>query len=119
MLAGALPSEVAAVGLTGKRAESLVQLARCVADRQIALAPGVMPEATIEALCDVPGIGDWTAQYIAMRRCAGRTLFRPEIWYCDGVWAVRVRLSRNAAEACALASLRGHAFVDDVSRHGH
>ena len=33
----------------------------------IALSPGAPPEETIGALVDVSGIGDWTAQYVAMR----------------------------------------------------
>jgi AraC family transcriptional regulator of adaptative response / DNA-3-methyladenine glycosylase II len=31
------------------------------------LEPGVDVESTIERLKELPGIGDWTAQYIAMR----------------------------------------------------
>ena len=31
------------------------------------LAPGEDPETTMAALRELPGIGDWTAQYIAMR----------------------------------------------------
>ena len=31
------------------------------------LHPGAPVEATLEALKALPGIGDWTAQYIAMR----------------------------------------------------
>ena len=54
-------------GLTGKRAECLIALARAVASREVMLEPGVDVEATIERLKELPGIGDWTAQYIAMR----------------------------------------------------
>lgn len=54
-------------GLTGKRAECLIALARAVAEGDVKLEPGVDVEATIERLKQLPGIGDWTAQYIAMR----------------------------------------------------
>jgi AraC family transcriptional regulator of adaptative response / DNA-3-methyladenine glycosylase II len=54
-------------GLTGKRAECLIALARAVAGGEVKLEPGVDVEATIERLKELPGIGDWTAQYIAMR----------------------------------------------------
>jgi AraC family transcriptional regulator, regulatory protein of adaptative response / DNA-3-methyladenine glycosylase II len=54
-------------GLTGKRAECLIALARVIAEGEVKLEPGVDIEATIERLKQVPGIGDWTAQYIAMR----------------------------------------------------
>jgi AraC family transcriptional regulator of adaptative response / DNA-3-methyladenine glycosylase II len=53
--------------LTGKRAECLITLARAVAEGEVKLEPGVDVEATIERLKQLPGIGDWTAQYIAMR----------------------------------------------------
>src|SRR5215475_1342325 len=54
-------------GLTGKRAECLIALAQAVADGAVKLEPGVDAETTIERLKQLPGIGDWTAQYIAMR----------------------------------------------------
>jgi len=54
-------------GLTGKRAECLIALAQAVADGEVRLEPGVDVPATIERLKQLPGIGDWTAQYIAMR----------------------------------------------------
>jgi AraC family transcriptional regulator of adaptative response / DNA-3-methyladenine glycosylase II len=55
------------LGLTGKRSECLIALARTVADGEVKLEPGVDVEATIERLKRLPGVGDWTAQYIAMR----------------------------------------------------
>jgi AraC family transcriptional regulator of adaptative response / DNA-3-methyladenine glycosylase II len=42
-------------------------VARAVASGQIELQPGVDPESAIPALRQLPGVGDWTAQYIAMR----------------------------------------------------
>jgi AraC family transcriptional regulator, regulatory protein of adaptative response / DNA-3-methyladenine glycosylase II len=60
-------ADLTRLGLTGKRAESLIILARAVADREVKLEPGVDVQATIERLKRLPGIGDWTAQYIAMR----------------------------------------------------
>src|SRR5262249_45573510 len=60
-------ADLARLGLTGKRAECLITLARAVADGEVKLEPGVDVEATIEKLKQLPGIGDWTAQYIAMR----------------------------------------------------
>jgi AraC family transcriptional regulator, regulatory protein of adaptative response / DNA-3-methyladenine glycosylase II len=60
-------ADLTRLGLTGKRAECLIALARAVAEGQVKLEPGVDVEATIERLKLLPGIGDWTAQYIAMR----------------------------------------------------
>jgi len=42
-------------------------LARAVSDGVVRLEPGVNPEQTVAALKELPGIGDWTAQYVAMR----------------------------------------------------
>jgi AraC family transcriptional regulator of adaptative response / DNA-3-methyladenine glycosylase II len=61
------PSDIAAVGVIRSRAAAIVELARAVVARKIRLAPGADVEKTIEALFAVPGIGPWTAQYIAMR----------------------------------------------------
>jgi AraC family transcriptional regulator of adaptative response / DNA-3-methyladenine glycosylase II len=60
-------ADLTGLGLTGKRAECLIELARAVADGEVKLEPGVDAEATIEQLKQLPGIGDWTAHYIAMR----------------------------------------------------
>jgi len=45
----------------------VIALARAVAHGDIELKPGVDVERTQDALLAVPGIGEWTAQYIAMR----------------------------------------------------
>ncbi len=66
-LAQAGVADLTRFGLTGKRAECLIALARAVAEGEVKLEPGVDVEATIERLKELPGIGDWTAQYIAMR----------------------------------------------------
>jgi AraC family transcriptional regulator, regulatory protein of adaptative response / DNA-3-methyladenine glycosylase II len=60
-------ADLTRLGLTGKRAECLIALARAVADGEVKLEPGVDVDATIELLKRLPGVGDWTAQYIAMR----------------------------------------------------
>ena len=57
----------AGLGLPSARAASLRNLARAVARREIDLEPGVDPTATVARLVELPGIGPWTAQYIAMR----------------------------------------------------
>ena len=54
------------LGIVRQRQAAIVALARAV-DAGLALHPGVDVAATITALKALPGIGDWTAQYIAMR----------------------------------------------------
>jgi AraC family transcriptional regulator, regulatory protein of adaptative response / DNA-3-methyladenine glycosylase II len=66
-LATADAGDLTRFGLTGKRAECLIALARSVAGGEVRLEPGVDIAATIERLKQIPGIGDWTAHYIAMR----------------------------------------------------
>jgi AraC family transcriptional regulator of adaptative response / DNA-3-methyladenine glycosylase II len=66
-LAGRTPDELRAVGLTGARARTLVDLAAAVASGAIQLTPGADVERTREALEAVRGIGPWTSAYIAMR----------------------------------------------------
>jgi len=66
-LAGASEDEIAAIGLTRARARTLLGLARAVADGKLALDPTADPELTKQALLELPGIGPWTAEYVAMR----------------------------------------------------
>jgi AraC family transcriptional regulator of adaptative response / DNA-3-methyladenine glycosylase II len=49
------------------RARSIIALARALADGELTLDPGARVDATLTRLRAVPGVGDWTAQYIAMR----------------------------------------------------
>ena len=66
-LADADEDVVASIGLTRVRARTLLVLARAVADGRVVLDRTVDPERTKEALLALPGIGPWTAEYIAMR----------------------------------------------------
>ena len=55
------------LGIVRQRQAAIVALARAVDSGQLALHPGADVAATTQALCQLPGIGDWTAQYIALR----------------------------------------------------
>lgn len=55
------------LGIISKRAQSIITLASKVASEELDLSPGAVPEDTIAQLKEIPGIGDWTAHYIAMR----------------------------------------------------
>jgi len=66
-LATAGASALAKLGLTGARAECLARLAARADAGTLPLLATPEPEAAIATLRDNPGIGDWTAQYIAMR----------------------------------------------------
>lgn len=67
------PAEVLAdatlanIGLPGARAETIRALARAVCDGKISFEGVVDSDAFLDRLCEIPGIGKWTAQYVAMR----------------------------------------------------
>jgi AraC family transcriptional regulator of adaptative response / DNA-3-methyladenine glycosylase II len=61
---------VARLGMPGARARTIVALARAVADGELVLMPNADIEATLARLRALPGVGEWTAQYIAMRALA-------------------------------------------------
>lgn len=70
VLAQASEGEVAGLGMPGARARTVIALARAVARSELRLdrvgrfGP---TDALRERLQALPGVGDWTAQYIAMR----------------------------------------------------
>lgn len=66
-VAGAKIEELTSLGIIGARARSIQALAKAVADKKLTLEPGVNVEEVISQLKELPGIGEWTAQYIAMR----------------------------------------------------
>jgi AraC family transcriptional regulator of adaptative response / DNA-3-methyladenine glycosylase II len=66
-LAGVSPDAIAALGIVGGRARCIAALVRAVNDNSVMLSCAGDVDAQIEALMRLPGIGPWTAQYIAMR----------------------------------------------------
>lgn len=64
VLAGA---KLGDIGLTGARAETIRALARAVCAGKINFEGVVDSDAFLNRLCEIPGIGKWTAQYVAMR----------------------------------------------------
>jgi AraC family transcriptional regulator, regulatory protein of adaptative response / DNA-3-methyladenine glycosylase II len=55
------------VGLAQSRAETIRALARAVCDGRVRFEGVVDSDAFLVKLCEIPGIGNWTAQYVAMR----------------------------------------------------
>ena len=60
-------AKLAGIGLTGARAETIRALARAVASGKIDFEGVIDTEKFLASLCEIPGIGKWTAQYVAMR----------------------------------------------------
>ncbi|MDM7854106.1 DNA-3-methyladenine glycosylase 2 [Cellulomonas alba] len=74
-LAAADAAEVQqAVRITAARARTIVGLAAACADGLV-LRPGVDPASTRARLLALPGIGPWTADYLALRVLADRDAF--------------------------------------------
>jgi len=60
-------AELARIGMPRARAETIRALARAVCEGQISFEGVVDLDAFLARLCEIPGIGSWTAQYVAMR----------------------------------------------------
>jgi len=58
------------LGITSGRARTLIALAQAMDRGDLLLEPGHRVEETLKKLRQIPGIGEWTAQYIAMRALA-------------------------------------------------
>lgn len=67
VLASASGDALGQLGIVRQRQAAILGIARAVADKALHLHGGADMHATISALKALPGIGDWTAQYIAMR----------------------------------------------------
>jgi AraC family transcriptional regulator of adaptative response / DNA-3-methyladenine glycosylase II len=66
-LAGASADALGTLGVVRQRQRAIQALAMAVASGQLRLTAGADVQATVAQLTALPGIGDWTAQYIAMR----------------------------------------------------
>src|SRR5207237_5720282 len=60
-------ARLASIGLPRVRAETIQALARTVCDGRISFEGIVDSADFLTRLCEIPGIGKWTAQYVAMR----------------------------------------------------
>ncbi|MGR8946658.1 MAG: AlkA N-terminal domain-containing protein [Gammaproteobacteria bacterium] len=66
-IADAKLSVIRAQGLPQKRAETIKAAATAAAEKRLVLEPGSDPALARNALVEIPGIGEWTADYVAMR----------------------------------------------------
>lgn len=66
-LAQASSDALGALGITRQKQAAIQSLALSVLTQHVRLEPGADVAATLSALQALPGIGAWTAQYIAMR----------------------------------------------------
>lgn len=60
-------ADVATLGVPARRSETLRELARAVWRGDLSLDPASEPTELVEQMVALPGIGRWTAHYLAMR----------------------------------------------------
>ncbi|MGB8543633.1 MAG: AlkA N-terminal domain-containing protein [Candidatus Acidiferrales bacterium] len=60
-------ADLSTIGLTKARGETIRTLARAVCEGRIRFEGIVETDAFLARLCEISGIGTWTAQYVAMR----------------------------------------------------
>ncbi|TMR96096.1 DNA-3-methyladenine glycosylase 2 family protein [Nonomuraea basaltis] len=70
-----LETDLTGLGLTNRRIDTLKDLAARLAEGRIDLDGGQDPAEAVAELLEVPGIGPWTASYIALR-----ALRDPDAW---------------------------------------
>jgi AraC family transcriptional regulator of adaptative response / DNA-3-methyladenine glycosylase II len=66
-LAAASPDALGQLGIVKQRQKAIGALAQAVVSGTLQLSPGADLNKTLSTLLALPGLGDWTAQYIAMR----------------------------------------------------
>ncbi len=76
-LAAARIEDIAELGIIRGRAGAIIALAQAWPGLDALLYIGAPPEPLIDALCALPGIGPWTAHYIAMRALSWPDAFPP------------------------------------------
>jgi AraC family transcriptional regulator of adaptative response / DNA-3-methyladenine glycosylase II len=103
------PAEIARHGIIAARARAIVALARELADGRLRLDPSAPVEATLASLEQLPGVGPWTAQYIAMRALAWPDAFpHPDVAV---VKAMKLTPARALARSDAWRPWRAYAVL--------
>jgi AraC family transcriptional regulator of adaptative response / DNA-3-methyladenine glycosylase II len=94
------PAEIGVLGVTRQRARTIVAFAQALADGTLVLEPGVDVDATVAQLRAVPGIGDWTAQYLAMRALGWPDAFpAADVGVMKALGVATARAAAQAAQA--------------------
>jgi AraC family transcriptional regulator, regulatory protein of adaptative response / DNA-3-methyladenine glycosylase II len=70
--------DLTSVGLTGRRATTIRNVAAAVVEGRLQLDAAADPVATVAALRAIPGVGPWTAGYVALRVLRDPDAFPPD-----------------------------------------
>ena len=81
------------IGLTGNRAQTIQSLSRAVCEGKLSFAGVIDSKEFLDRLCEIPGIGKWTAQYVAMR-----ALGEPDAFPSTDLGLLRATNLQNAQE---------------------
>jgi AraC family transcriptional regulator, regulatory protein of adaptative response / DNA-3-methyladenine glycosylase II len=93
-------TDIAERGVVRTRARAIVELAREVAGGRLRLDHSADVDATIAALDALPGVGPWTAQYVAMRALGWPDAFpHPDVAVLKAMKHTRPAAALAAAEA--------------------
>jgi len=79
--------------MPGARAETIRALAREVCEGRISFDGVTDSDAFLTRLCEIPGIGKWTAQYVAMR-----ALGEPDAFHSGDIGLLRALDLESSAE---------------------
>ena len=94
------PVQIAERGVVRTRARAIVELAREVSSGRLRLDPAADVDATIAALDALPGVGPWTAQYVAMRALAWPDAFpHPDVAVLKAMKQTRAVAALESAES--------------------
>ncbi|MFV9654561.1 DNA-3-methyladenine glycosylase family protein [Pseudomonas sp. NY15366] len=97
-------ADLAGIGMPGKRVHCLQHFAARIADGSLKLDLQEGSAALIERLCALPGIGPWTAEYIALRAfgeadafpASDLGLLKAPVWGVGGIDARRLKARAEA-----------------------
>jgi AraC family transcriptional regulator of adaptative response / DNA-3-methyladenine glycosylase II len=77
VIAKASVDSIARLGIVRARARSVIAMTQAFESGELQLEAGANPQAAIKQLVTLPGIGPWTAHYIAMRALRWPDAFPP------------------------------------------
>jgi AraC family transcriptional regulator, regulatory protein of adaptative response / DNA-3-methyladenine glycosylase II len=90
---------IASLGILATRAKTIVALAQAIAEQRLSLTSEYPVEQTIAQLQELPGIGPWTAHYIAMR-----VLNDPDIFLLNDLGIQKALGENNLKRMLAIAA---------------
>src|SRR5206468_1271424 len=92
--------DIATQDVIASRAKAIVAMAQAIDRGALELEPSQPVERTLEALAALPGVGPWTAQYIAMRALAWPDAFpHPDVAVLKALGEARGAKALERAEA--------------------